>query len=113
MFSWWMLALRAVLTLHALRSLATVLVVFVLAFCLSSVMPASAGETGCQGPEPSPGMCGPTSAPGSIPAVVQHGPQVHWASVSTAWLFAASLPRLAFQLYAAPSPPRAPPFSLA
>ena len=88
----------------------------VLVFCLSSVAPAWADATGCQGPDPSPRMCGQSGGVGAfeqVVAVVDQLPSGQWEPAcvgSTA--FAPAVEGLS-QFHVGPSVPRAPPFSLA
>lgn len=100
-------------TLGYLRGMAVILAFLVLSFCLSSVMPTIAGESGCQFPEASARICGQSGAPDSVPAVIEHVPPILGGSVFTAWLPVPFLPVVALQFHAEPSTPRAPPFSLA
>jgi hypothetical protein len=98
------------------RGVAISMAVLLLVFCLSSVAPATAEVTGCSGPDPSPRMCGPSG----VASVVEHVvvvaleiPSALWAAalVGSSAVAAAAAPISRF--HASPSPPRAPPFSLA
>jgi hypothetical protein len=108
-----MARLRRALTARAFGGTAAVLAVLVMAFCLSSLTPAMAGDAGCQVPEPSARICGQSGDPHSISVAVQDVAPVLGASASTAWPPVASLPVVVSQFHAGPSTPRAPPFFLA
>lgn len=99
---------------RAPRGVAALLVLFVLAFCLSGAIPIAGAEPGCHDPEPCLRICTQSSTLGFITVVViQQVLSLHWAPPSTGRVWIASLGRPASQFRAGPFTPRAPPFSLA
>lgn len=98
------------------RGVAILMAILVATFCLSSVTPAWAEATGCQGPVPSPRMCGQSGTASILDHVVAVAGQVALVQWQPAYGGSRGLALPAeplTQFHAGPSAQRAPPFSLA
>lgn len=95
-----------------MRGVAAVIAVLLLLFCLSSVAPSLAAETGCQGPDSSVRFCGQSGLADPIPVVVSPVFLMQGDQAATASLPWRAIALLVPQFHGGPSTPRAPPFSL-
>ena len=111
-----MMTLRNVPVSTPARGVALMMAMLLAVFCLSSVIPAWADATGCQGPAPSPRMCGQSGGAGVVDHVVAVADQISSVQWQPAYggSIGFSFPAEPLsQFHAGPPAQRAPPFSLA
>ena len=101
---------RAIAGLHGLAALMAVLV---LAFCLSSAVPAMGVDLGCQGAEAGGRICAQPGTAGLILVVVPEMSLLQPERGTLAWLIAPADPVSGPEFHADRSTPRAPPLVLA
>lgn len=106
------MTVRNALTRMGARTMTAGLAVLVGAFCLSSVAPAAAADSGCRGYEASSEICGQSGAFDPLPEVISQVLPVQRTEAPAAWLALTPLPGSVSQSHADPSTPRAPPLSL-
>lgn len=96
------------------RGFAFMMAMLVAVFCLSSVIPAWAEAAGCQGPTPSPRMCGQSGGAGVLDhfiAVADRISSVQWQPAYGDSIGLSFPADSRSQFHAGPSAQRAPPFS--
>ena len=101
--------IRGLFARWGMRSGAAVLAALLLVFCLSSVAPADPAGMGCQGPEPSPRMCGQPGASKPLIVLSPEIPQVEWQQAVVVSLEPAPRSEIIPQFHPDLSAPRAPP----
>lgn len=103
--------IRDLVAQWGVRSIAAAVAALLFVFCLSSAAPADSASTGCQGPDPSPRMCGQPGVVTPLVALAPQVPQVDWQRTVFVGLRAAPLGEAVHQFPVDPSAPRAPPVS--
>ena len=107
-----MLSLRRLATGNTFRGMTAVMAVLLVLFCSSGVVSALAGDHGCQGSESSARVCGQSGVADPLPAIIEQTPLVQSEREPATLGPVLLTPLRVSKFHAAPSVPRAPPFSL-